>query len=664
MLLFDLEADNLIEDLTVIHCVHVHDRLTGEWLRFSGGRDSDSRYSDGTLAPRDGSIEDGLRFLMDAETICGHNVIGYDVPALQKLYPWFLPRGRILDTLIVSRLIWTDLKDRDARAIKNRIRPPEFTGKMVGSHSLEAWGYRLGAMKGDYSEVKKAEALAMGLQGEEIIRYTWATFNREMDDYCRQDVEVTLALLEQIEKKDYSPEAIELELDVAEIIQKQETFGFQFDSAAALRLTAELTGIRADLEDQLRATFKPWFEPVRAKGEPVVLNPKTGNKTLGRTAGCPLSKVELTVFNPGSRQHIANRMTALFGWSPVEFTESGQPKVDETTLGSLNYPEAKLLVRYLTVQKRLGQLAEGDAAWLKKVGTDGRVHGRVNTNGAVTGRMTHHSPNIAQVPSSGALWGPDCRALFTVKPGYRLVGCDAEGLELRVLGHFLHRYDGGAYADAVVNGKKEDETDVHNVNKKAAGLRLRDSAKTLIYAMVYGAGPHKIGSVVYDDFDTEAQAAFDSKYPQGDKRDEALARLGKKTSNRLMENLPALGSLMALVKEKAKRGYLKGLDGRLLHVRSPHSALNTLLQSGGALAMKKALVFLKQDLDALGWTHGKEYGFTANVHDEWQAEVREDLAETFGTLSAAAIVKAGEHFNLKCPLAGAYAQGRNWAETH
>lgn len=660
MLLFDIETNGFLDVLDTIHCLHILDRTTGKRMRFSGGR-----YADGSPARRDGSIEDGLRLLQEAEVICGHNIISFDIPAIQKLYPWFKPKGRVYDTLVVARLVWTDLKDIDAKAIKARIRPPEFTGKMVGSHSLEAWGFRLGVFKGDYSAMKRIEAIAMGLEGDdEIGRYTWASFSREMDDYCEQDNEGTLALLEKIESKSYSEEAIQLELDVGQIIALQETHGFLFDSDAALRLTAELSGIRAQLEDELRETFKPWYAPCVYKGEHEVLIPKTNNKALGRTKDCPLTKVEVICFNPGSRHHIADRMKTLFGWSPVEFTENGQPKVDETTLGSLDYPEAKKIVRYLTVQKRLGQLAEGDNAWLRRVQADGRIHGRVNTNGAVTGRMTHFAPNMAQVPAAGALWGKDCRALFTVQPGYRLVGCDAEGLELRVLGHFLHRYDGGAYADAVVNGKKEDETDVHNVNKRAAGLNLRDSAKTLIYAMIYGAGPHKIGSIVYDDYGAEAQAAFDLKYPQGNKRDEALARLGKKTTNRLMENLPALGSLMALVKEKAKRGYLKGLDGRLLHVRSAHSALNTLLQSGGALAMKKALVILKQDLDALGWTHGKEYGFVVNVHDEWQAEAREDLAETFGTISAAAITKAGEHFNLKCPLAGAWASGNNWAETH
>lgn len=660
MLIFDCETDGLLDELTKIHCLHILDRTTGTRKRYSGGV-----YGDGSPARRDGSIEDGVHLLMEAEAICGHNIIGFDLKAIRKVYPWFQPKGRVIDTLVWARLIWTDLMDRDSVAIGKRLRPPEFTGKMVGSHSLEAWGFRLGAFKGDYSAAKAEEARCLGLvTPEEIGRYTWATFNREMDDYCQQDNEGCLALLEKIEEKDYSPEALQLELDVASIITMQEDYGFLFDQYAALRLVGELTGIRAELEDQLRETFKPWWEARRVKGMPEVFAPKRDNAKLGYIAGCPSTKINLVVFNPGSRQHIANRMAALFGWSPVEFTDGGFPKVDETTLGSLHYPEAKLMVRYLTVQKRLGQLAEGDNAWLKKLGKDGRLHGRVNTNGAVTGRMTHFSPNIAQVPASGALWGKECRALFIAKPGYKIVGCDAEGLELRVLGHFLHRFDDGAYADTVVNGRKEDETDVHNVNKRAAGLRLRDSAKTLIYAMIYGAGPHKIGTIVYDDYTPEQQAAFDLKHPPGKARDDALARLGRKTSGRLMANLPALGKLMELVKGKAKRGYLKGLDGRVLHIRSAHAALNTLLQSGGSLAMKRALVILKEDLDALGWTHGNEYGFIANIHDEYEAEVREDLAETFGVVAAESIRKAGLAFNLKCPLAGAWASGHNWAETH
>lgn len=672
MLVFDVETDGLLRELTVIHCLHIRDRKTGRKMRFSGGR-----YADGTPARRDGSVEDGVRLLQEAEAICGHNIIGFDLKALLKLYPWFAPRGRVVDTLVAARLIWTDLKDRDANAIKLNRRHPMFTGKMVGAHTLEAWGFRLGVFKGDYAKTKEEEAKVLGLETpEEIARYTWGTFTREMDDYCEQDVDGTCALLDKIEEKNYCQEAIDLEHEVAFIISMQEEHGFLFDIEAAEKLTAELMGERADLEDQLRRTFKPWFEPERKHGAHVVLTPKTRNAKFGYVAGAPLTKVKEIVFNPGSRHHISNRMQTLFGWTPLEFTPSGEPKIDETTLGGLEYPEAKLMVRYLTVQKRLGQIAEGEQAWLKAVGPDGRIHGRVNPNGARTGRMTHFSPNMAQVPAHTALWGSACRACFLVPTGYKLVGCDAEGLELRMLAHYMARFDGGAYADTVVNGKKEDGTDVHTVNMRVVGLRSRDAAKTFIYAYLYGAGNPKLGAIIYDDMDEAKQAAFNRRIAALEAKARAagkdpseirvkqLGGLGLKARRRIEEGLPALGKLQELVKKKAQRGFLKGLDGRVLHNKSAHAALNTLLQGGGAIVMKLALVLCYRKFLALGWKHGREFAFVANIHDEFQMEVLEALAEKAGQVAAEAIKEAGEFYKLLCPLAGAYQIGDNWADSH
>ena len=660
MLIYDIETNGLLDELTVIHCLHVLDRATGERMRFSSGR-----YADGTPAPRSGSVEDGLRLLSEADNICGHNVVGFDNKAILKLYPDWHPKGTIHDTLVYSRLIWSNIKELDAEAIKSRKRPPSFTGKLVGAHSLEAWGIRLGVFKGDYAKDRKAQAEALGITDPaELTKFVWGTFTKEMDDYCEQDVVGTDALYDRIARKEYDPQALALEMEVARIISMQEDHGFLFDIPAAEKLMQELSVLRAGLEDQLRSVFKPWWEPERKGGQPVVMAPKKDLKRFGYTADCAFSKVEQVTFNPGSRHHIANRMKTMFGWVPVEFTPSGEPKVDETTLAALDYPEAKLLVEYLTVQKRLGQIAEGDAAWLRMVRPDGRIHGRVNPNGAVTGRMTHFAPNVAQVPSVGALFGSACRACFTVPKGFRLVGCDAEGLELRMLGHYMARYDGGAYANSVVHGKKEDGTDVHTVNMRIVGLRSRDSAKTFIYAYLYGAGAFKLGTVVYADMTPEQQAGFNAKNAAGEARNEAFVRLGRRAKAKIEGGLPALGKLQELVKEKAKRGFLKGLDGRLTPVRSQHAALNTLLQGAGAVVMKQALVILYNDLTALGLVHGVDYGFCANVHDEVQIEVKEAHVETVKLVAADAIRKAGEHFNLQCPLAGKSDDGKNWAETH
>lgn len=682
MLIFDGEFDGLLDELTVCHCLHILDRATGERMRFSSGV-----YADGTPAPRSGSVEDGLRLLIEAEDICGHNIIGFDLKAFKKLYPWFEPKGRIHDTLVYARLIWTNLREIDAQAIKKRIRPPGFTGEMVGAHSLEAWGFRLGVFKGDYKLVMEARAREAGITDEvAIARFVWGSFNREMDDYCEQDNEGCLALLEKIESKEYSPEALELEIEVAKIITAQEDHGFLFDVAKAEKLTAELCIRRAELADKLRATFRPWYEPERYKGAPVVFTPKRNDKKRGYMAGVPFTKIKQVVFNPGSRDQIANRMITLFGWAPTEFTPSGEPKVDEETLGTIQAPEAKLLVEYLTVDKRLSQMAEGDTAWLKMVKPDGRIHGRVNPMGAVTGRMTHFKPNynIPKVKKgeSGVLlgyeggYGWECRSLFKVPEDRLQVGCDAEGLELRMLGHYMARFDGGAYIRSLIYGKKEDGTDAHTINQKLLQFNSRDNAKTWMYAYLYGSGAPNLGAIQYDDFTDQQKAAFNAKVRVAEERAKSagqdhqevrtrmLGGLGRAAKERIEAGLPALGSLLSLVKDKARRGYILGLDRRKIHIRSSHAALNSLLQGGGAVVMKKALVICDQKFKTRGWAHGREYAFVANVHDEFQIEVWPDIAEEVGRMAADSIREAGEHFDLRCPLAGAYDIGRNWAECH
>lgn len=661
MLIFDLESDGLLDELTRIHTLHMYDTLSGQFLRFNEGF-----YHDGTPAPCDGSIEDAVEMLQAADGICGHNIINFDIPAITKLYPSFRPAGRVVDTLICTRYLWPHIGDLDHTATRKGRRPEGF-GRLIGSHSLKAWGIRLGVHKGDYTG-------------------GWAHFTQEMEEYAEQDVVVTKALYERIGQKLFPvavpreqwfrpvPEPLQLEHDTALVIHLQERFGFKFDRAAAEKLEGTLRARKAELEDQLRAAFPPWQEPERKGGKRVQFVPKRDNKAKGYKAGVPIQRYKTVCFNPGSRDHIANRLRALYDWTPVEFTPKGTPKLDETTLGGLDYPEARLLVEYLTVDKRLGALAEGSQAWLRQVKADGRIHGRVNTLGAITRRMTHSNPNMAQVPAVRAPYGAECRALFTVPEEYRLMGCDAEGLELRMLAHYMAIYDGGSYVKTVVEGKKEDGTDVHTVNQKFIALHSRDSAKTWIYAYLYGAGNLKLGSIIYDDMTEAERERFHKKYPPGSARDKALAAMGKKARDRVEAGLPALGRLQAKVKHAAARGYLKTVDGGLLRVRSAHAALNTLLQGGGAVVMKKALVILHQDLIEMGFDYdvvtgfyarGNEtLGFTANVHDEFQMEVPEHLAEEIGQTAADAIRRAGEAFGLRCPLAGAFDVGHSWAASH
>lgn len=439
-LAFDIETNGLLDQLDTVHSLVMQDVDTGEqW----------------SLSQDDCST--GVETLMQADQIIGHNIIGFDIPALTKVYPWFsVEEDKVFDTLVASRLIWTDLKDIDfKRAKRGTLDMPM---NKVGSHGLEAWGYRLGEHKGDYAKEMKD----LGID-------PWSSWNPQMQEYCEQDVRVTVELLKLIKSKKYSEQSLRLEHEVAWIMDQQERTGFKFDVRAAERLTATLMSRRAKLIDELQEAFPPWdtYED---------FTPKVNNKKLGYEKGVTIQKVTTTVFNPGSRHHIASRLKAR-GWKPKEFTENGQPKVDEDVLRKLKYPEAKLLTEYLMIQKRIGMVAEGKNAWLKMVKGD-RIHGRVTTNGAATGRATHSRPNVSQTTGVDKQYGVESRQCWTVGMGNKLVGVDVSGLELRVLGHYLARYDNGAYASEVVDG------DVHTANQKAAGLSERSTAKRFIYAFL------------------------------------------------------------------------------------------------------------------------------------------------------------------------------------
>lgn len=596
--IFDIETNGLLDNVTTIHCLVIKDIDTGKVQTFLNPKE-----------PTTFNVADGLKILQAADLIVGHNVIKFDLPVIEKLYTKFtFDRAKVLDTLVCTRLIWSDIKEHDAKLLKAGRLP----SKLFGSHSLEAWGHRLGNYKGDFAG-------------------PWDVCTTEMVQYCEQDTEVTLALYQKIVSKEYSQEAIDLEHSLAWLMAKQERNGFHFDEEKAVKLYAKLSQRRGDLERELKDYFGTW--EVRL---PDFL-PKRDNKSKGYKAGVPVKKTKMVEFNPSSRDHIADRLIQLYGWKPEVFTDGGKPKVDETVIDKLDYPPCKLISEYLMVQKRISQLAEGDQAWLKLV-KNGRIHGSVNTNGAVTGRATHSYPNISQVPSSSSPYGSDCRELFTVPAGWHLVGADASGLELRCLAHFMAKWDGGAYGQVLLTG------DIHTQNQEAAGLETRPQAKTFIYAFLYGAGDEKIGKIV-------GKGAAE----------------GKTLKNRFLSKTPALKKLKEAVQGAAKKGYLVGLDGRHVHVRSAHAALNTLLQSAGAIICKKWLVILEAELQNCGLKHGwdGDYAFCAWSHDEVQVACRTaDIAEIVAEKARQSVALAGEHFDFRCPLAGESKVGSHWGETH
>ena len=519
-------------------------------------------------------------FIKQTEEVIGHNIIGFDIPVLNKFFGYDLFKDcKITDTLILSRLL---------------------NPMIDGGHSLKNWGNKLGHNKIEFEQ--------------------FDFFSEDMLKYCRNDVDLTQRLykflITRIKDFGYS---IELEHEVAKIIQRQHERGFKIDIVNAYALQAKFQEDMNELQNKVRATFPP------LKIEETFI-PKSNNKARGYVKGVPFTKVKYKEFNLGSRQQIGERLMKL-GWKPKKKTDKGHVIVDEKVLSEItNIPEAKLINEYLMLQKRIAQVS----SWVEAIKEDGRVHGKVITNGTITGRMSHQAPNMAQIPAVYSPYGKECRELWIVDKGYKLVGVDASGLEIRMLAHYMNDKE---YTNEVING------DIHTANKIAAGLETRDAAKTFIYAFIYGAGSKKIGTII-----------------GGNERD------GERVKEKFLRATPSLRSLREKVDgvSKSNRRWLKGLDGRKIIIRHPHAALNSLLQGAGATVMKVALTKLDEYVIN---KRIKAYP-VVNVHDEFQYEVEQERADEFGRLAVQSIIDAGKKLNLRCELDGEYKIGNNWSETH
>jgi len=509
----------------------------------------------------------GLRqYIEDQDLLIGHNIISFDLPVLKKLWNLNTNSNPLRDTLIMSRLLNPVLEK---------------------GHSLDSWGVRLGLKKGDFSDFDGG-------------------LSEDMVDYCIQDVEITHALFTHLTDSllDWG-KSVDLEHEVALVVKKQEENGFKLDVPKCMTMLSDWQQSLIDIEEELQQVFQP------------ITTERYSDKTGKRL------KDKVEVFNPGSRKQIAERLMGL-GWKPRKHTEKGTVIVDEKVLQTVRIPQAKPILRYLLLQKRVAQVK----SWVENVSERGRVHCKVRTNGAITGRMTHSKPNLAQVPRVGSEYGEECRSVWTVEDGNVLLGADASGLELRMLAHYM---DDKNYTKEILEG------DIHTANMQAAGLTDRDQAKTFIYAFLYGAGPAKIGQIVGGG-EPEGRRLIDS----------------------FLKNTPALQKLKDKVSRLAEKEWLPGLDGRRLIVRSQHAALNTLLQGAGAIVMKQALIMLNRKL-----IHANmDARFVANVHDEWQIETTEQDAETVGHFAVQSIRQAGIRLNLRCPLDGEFKVGLNWAATH
>ena len=630
-IVFDIETDGLLDTTKRFWCVWLYDSYTD---LYTGYTDLDE-------------IFDAMnKYVTSGYNIVGHNICKFDIPALKKLKGErfaFDVRDVCIDTLVLARLIYSNIKDTDVGLMRSGRLPKA----LYGSHSLKAYGYRMGELKGTYGEHEGA----------------WDKFTHEMYEYNKQDVVVTLKLFQKLMAKGYPLKAIQLEHDIAWVMAKQERNGFVFDKDQATKLYSELAGKRQVLYENLVSKGGSWTV---YKGDKIY---KRDNAKRGIKAGVPYPQYEEVTFNPNSRQHIAKVLMDR-GWEPTEMTPTGAPKVDEETLKTAKGIDlTEDILEYLLINKRIAQLAEGDNAWLKlmKDDPDGytRIHGSVNPNGAVTGRATHAYPNVAQVPAGRSPYGEECRSLFRVPTGWYEAGIDASGLELRCFAHFLYPYDHGEYVNEILNG------DIHTHNQKMAGLPTRDQAKTMIYCMMYGGGDGKLGEVI-----------------------NGTAKDGKALKERFFNAVPAYKELCSDIERTLitssewvggvnkvtwrKRVHpdnsnlsithsILGLDRRVVYVRSPHSALNTLLQSAGALICKKWVCLVEENMRKAGYKHGwdGDFAMMAWVHDETQIACRtREIAEDCVRIAQESMRQTQEFFKFNCQLDTEGKIGANWFDCH
>lgn len=570
-LVFDIEANGLNEvvagkkntylpEATKIWCMSVQDIKTGERLLFEQD-----------------NLADGIQMLRDAELIIGHNIYGFDIPLIERLYGPLnkQPYTEVLDTLILSRMMYGD-------------NPPT----RDQSHSLMAWGEYLGEAKIDY-------------QG------SWDSYSDEMGKYCLQDVKVTDKIWDHFASQSYMIQysrAVRMEHVVADMIKRQVEAGFGFDVEKAEALEMELLIEKSQIEDEMRRIFPDKI---------IVRHSEKTGKRL---------KDKVEIFNPGSRQQIAQRLSEKYGWEP-NTTDKGNPKVDHAVLSELDYPEAKTLCRYFDLVKLMSQVSD----WVGRARTsrDNRIHGYINTLGAVTGRMSSKEPNIQQVHSD-----PRARALFVPRENWVLVGSDLKGLELRMLAHYLYPFDNGTYAKEVCEG------DIHTHNQNAMELDSRNTAKTAIYCFLYGGGDEKFAKTI----NTSTYKA-------------------KQTKNKLLNNIPGLKKLIDNCRfDTIDKGFVMPFNWRPVYVRKEHAALNTLLQSSGAHIAKAWACVADQRLKMeIGQD---KFNWVASVHDELQVECHPDVAHKIGKILCESATTAGELLKSNCMIEAEYKIGNNWSETH
>jgi DNA polymerase I-like protein with 3'-5' exonuclease and polymerase domains len=635
-LFWDIETDGLLDTITKIHCIVMRD-LDDETLV--------SQY-----LPSD--FLTALQILENADEAWGHNAIAFDVPALRKVLGWTGPI-KVFDSMLASQLAFPDLIKRD---YATHVPSGAMQKSMAGSHSIEAWGIRLGEIK-------------VGADIEDF-----SVLSPDLLARCIADTSIGVDVVRQCSER-LPAMAWNIECALAPYLVQQEANGIAFDVEKAQALTAKLRGKQLALREDLAIWGGSW---VAESGKPWI--PKRDNVKLGYLKGVPVQKMKTVSFNPNSRPQIVKRLKEVYGWEPEVFTDANNPKLDEAVLlplgaatlqdGTPRYPIVQQMIEHFEVGKHLGFLSDGKTSWLKLAHTPDitgkdistglcviSIHHHVNQLGTAYARASHSHPNLSQVPVlKDKTTGQDLpptqqvfRELFYVPErisdvAWSFCGVDMSGIELRMLAHFAYPYDGGEYATIVLDG------DPHAANAEAWGVS-RTIAKTGIYAWLYGAGDKKLGRTLHPYLITE--------------RDQMAA--GRKGRATIAERFIGLGRLVERVRDKASaQGYLTGLDGRTIPIRADYSALNNVLQTGAAVAAKVWINNVNRSLlewlGPQGW-NGK-WAAQLWVHDELQIACGTGIAEYVKDVMIQGIEDAGRMLNLSVPLAGAGRIGRTWADTH
>lgn len=575
---FDLESDGLLDTITQVWCIGIYDVDAEVYQAFYGE-----------------SLQRGIDILTNASVVIGHNIIDYDIPALGKLYPDFKPKGRVTDTVILSRLLWPDI---------------------LGGHALAAWGDRFNFPKGDHSD--------------------WTQLTPAMLEYMQQDVMITnklyRACLKKAKGRDWKLSS-RIEHDFQAFLSEQRNNGWYFKRDTGERLLDTMTVRMGDIDKQINQSLPDlWIDDdpkltidLKKDGTPSarairwVYEGFDVLPTNHEIAG-PFTKL-VKRWNYGSRQQM-QQLLLRYGWKPLEYTEKGSPKLDEESLKSVTDPIGGLLADRFVLVTRTAQLRN----WLSAVRPDSRIESKAIGQGTPTGRCRHQG--VVNVPTGRAPWGKEIRELFACEQGTRLVGIDAAGLELRMLSHYMKDRK---YQEVLVND------DIHIYNQKLAGLPTRDDAKTFIYALLYGAGDAKIGQIV-----------------NGGPQDGARLRA------KFMRGLPKYAQLVEWVKSHAEKGWVPGLDGRRVPVRSEHAALNSLLQSAGSITVKLWTLRTHQ----LVHHNNLPVKFVGHFHDELQAEMSEEYVNKYINIAKRAIKFAEAHLDITCPLDCDAKVGDSWHDTH